>query len=142
MKFGPLATIVAVVLLLWLFLPVLEVSVAGQTVSYDTLLAFFIGGLAGGLRFTYLKSRRMGLGEKTFLVAVAYLVATLIPLALMGGLIYLARDMPQLTGLMTQEFAATDVISFVVGYVALDAGPALLALFVAVTASQVGAAAR
>lgn len=140
MKFGPITVTILVVLSMWLILPSIDVSVGSFSVYLDTVLAFFIGGLAGGLRFAYLKSRRMNVRETALHAAFSYVVATAIPLAMFASLIYLARDLPAVAELLEESYPATDVVGFFLAYFSVDAVPSLLALCTALFASQVRAA--
>lgn len=140
MKFSPITTTILVVLLLWLILPSFEASVGNFTIALNTVFAFFIGGVAGGLRFAYLKSRRMSARETAFHAIFSYVVATAIPLALFLGMIYVARDIPQIAEMLEQHIPATDVLGFLLGYFSVDAVPSLLALGLALFASQRSAA--
>ena len=140
MKFSPITTTILVVLLLWLILPSFEVSVGNFTIALNTVFAFFIGGVAGGLRFAYLKSRRMSARETAFHAIFSYVVATAIPLALFLGMIYVARDIPQIAEMLEQHIPATDVLGFLLAYFSVDAVPSLLALGLALFASQRSAA--
>ncbi|MEO1027277.1 MAG: hypothetical protein AAFX07_17190 [Pseudomonadota bacterium] len=136
MKFGPIPTTIAVVFVLWLVVPDYEITVENYSVHPDTIFAFFIGGLAGGLRFAYLKQRNMNARETLSHALVAYIVATAIPLALFAGLVYFARELPAVAELLEQSFPATDVLNFLIGYFAIDAVPSLLALCAALLVSQ------
>ncbi|MEM6636703.1 MAG: hypothetical protein AAF667_12530 [Pseudomonadota bacterium] len=136
MKFGPIPTTIAVVLLLWMILPSFEVSVGSYSVYLDTVFAFFIGGLAGGFRFVYLKSRAMSVQETAFHAFFSYVVATAIPLALFSGIVYLVKDYPEVAELLDKTTPATDVVGFLVGYFAVDAVPSVIALFAALSAPR------
>ncbi len=136
MKLSPITTTILVVLLLWLILPSFEASVGDFTIALNTVFAFFIGGVAGGLRFAYLKSRRMSARETAFHAVFSYVVATAIPLALFLGMVYVARDMPAIAELREEHIPATDVLGFLAGYFAVDAVPSLLALCAALFVSR------
>lgn len=138
--FGPLSTVVAVVLGAWLILPALDVSVGGYTAQMDHPIALFLGGLAGGARFVFLRSRPMGTRETLSLTVMSYLLVTLIPLLLLAAMVFVARDVPEVADLLSGNVALSDVVTFAVAYITVDALPGLTALLLAFTIVRLGAA--
>ncbi|MEM1101708.1 MAG: hypothetical protein AAGH73_09295 [Pseudomonadota bacterium] len=140
--FGPVVVTVLVVFILAMFFPTMEITVSGFTVQASYLFVLFMGGLCGGARFVYLRARPMEIGEKVYAVVLSYLLVTLIPLAIFGLFVYIARDEPSVARLFEIDTTAGDWIGFLVGYVGVDIVPNLVTLYIAMSLPKLVSPAR
>ncbi|MEL6915740.1 MAG: hypothetical protein AAFP13_14680 [Pseudomonadota bacterium] len=140
--FGPVTVTVLVVLILDMFFPAVEIAVSGVAVQASYLFVLFLGGLCGGARFVYLRERPMTVLEKLLRVILAYLWVTLLPLAIFGVFLYIARDVPSVAELLAVEASAGDWVEFVATYLGVDIVLNLITLYVAMSLPQLVSPAR
>ncbi|MEL6915739.1 MAG: hypothetical protein AAFP13_14675 [Pseudomonadota bacterium] len=133
---GPLFVTVAVVLGFGVIFPSIDVTHAGIDFHADHLIALFMGGMAGGMRFLFLRGWTMEMAEKVVHITLSYLIATLVPLTILAGLLAVAKDAPQVAALVLDDVPTSDLLGFLAAYVGVDIVPSLAALYVGVTFPQ------
>ena len=137
--FATILVIVGVEFILSLLLPDITVNIGGYELQLNFVFALVAAGYVAGLRFINRNLRRMRVHEQLVCTIVGYTAVTLIPLLLLGGLFYVARDVPELSDLLTAAEDPAAVATFVVAYLLIDALIYIPALFLSLSLAQIGA---
>jgi len=137
--FGTIIAIVLVEFVLSLFLPSIDVALGSYDLRLDMIIVLLLAGYVGGMRFAFRQTRRMQIGERFFCTIISYVVITVIPPLLFSGLIYLAREQPDVAQVLTEANDPSAILTFFAAYIMLDALPHMTATFLGISAAQIGA---